>query len=194
MESLLIAFVCFALVGVILAIIIPITSKNEKELEEARHNRWLSLDKYNIPPKTSVTHSYPIGPNSIARIIFIVNEENQAVYISIDNLDFICIPFAEIIGYETIIDDRVTDAVGRSVVGGILAGETGAIIGAMTAKSEVLSYKLVIYRDNIRFPQLVIALIRNRSESKNYQQATNFAAKIQATLKVIIHRNQSSGG
>lgn len=198
MGSLLMALVCFAFLGFILAIVIPIALKNEKKIDDARHNRWLSLDKYNISTSSSSSsahYAYPPGPISMAQILLIVDEENQAVYVSTSPyLDFDRLPFSEIIGYETIIDDRVMDAVGRSVIGGILAGETGAIIGAMTAKKETLSYKLVIYRDNIQSPQLVITLIENRSESKNYQDAMNFASRIQATLKVIIHRNQFSGG
>ena len=45
-------------------------------------------------------------------------------------------------------DSKVTGGIGRAVVGGVLAGDVGAFVGAMTAPEKIVSYKIVIYKNN----------------------------------------------
>lgn len=119
---------------------------------------------------------------------FIIDENNKNIHIiNKENIDVV-IPFREITGCEIITDSQVTGGVGRAVVGSVLAGGTGAIVGAVTAKPHVLSYKIVIYRENIQTPYTEIVLINEKKSTKHndYICAVDFANKINASIKAII--------
>lgn len=99
------------------------------------------------------------------------------------------IPFSEIIGCEVFSDSKVVGGIKRAVVGGILAGDTGALIGTMTAQPHIMSYKIVIYRSNIQNPTMEIELIKEKTatKSKDYTSAVDFSQKVLASIKAIVH-------
>ena len=101
------------------------------------------------------------------------------------------IQYAEIIGCEIMVDSQVIGGIKRAVVGGILAGDTGAIVGATTAKKFITSYRVVIYTTSISSPQKVLTLISEQTETKdvNYSNASSFAEKVNATIKAILYKN-----
>lgn len=119
---------------------------------------------------------------------YIVDDKNSFVYIL--NKDRIgeAIPFREIIGCEIMTDSEVTGGIGRAIVGGVLAGEAGAVVGAVTAKKHIMSYKIVIYRSNIQTPTTEIILIKEKKSTKDadYTNAVSFANKVNASIKAII--------
>lgn len=153
----------------------------EEELREFLKKENMSITReyecYNILQKIDVH--------------FIVDDFNKQVVLSTENT-LIKIPFHEIIGCEIFSDQEVAGGVGRALVGGILAGSTGAIVGAQTAKKHVNSYVVVIYRDNISTPQNEIVLINQKilTSDTNYSKAVSFAQDVNATVKAILSQNQ----
>lgn len=76
-------------------------------------------------------------------------------------------PFRKIIGCEIMTDSKVTGGIGRAVVGGVLAGDVGALVGVMTAPSNIVSYKVVIYLNDPVDPMIEIPLIEEKKSTKD---------------------------
>lgn len=119
---------------------------------------------------------------------YIVDDKNSFVHILSKDGTGEAIPFREIIGCEIMTDSEVTGGIGRAIVGGVLAGEAGAVVGAVTAKKHIMSYKVVIYRSNIQTPTNEIVLIKEKKSTKDadYTNAVSFANKVNASIKAII--------
>lgn len=119
---------------------------------------------------------------------YIVDDKNRFVHILNKDRTGEAIPFREIIGCEIMTDSEVTGGIGRAIVGGVLAGEAGAVVGAVTAKKHIMSYKIVIYRSNIQTPTNEIVLIKEKKSTKDadYTNAVSFANKVNASIKAII--------
>lgn len=119
---------------------------------------------------------------------YIVDDKNSLVHILNKDSTVESIPFREIIGCEIMTDSEVTGGIGRAIVGGVLAGEAGAVVGAVTAKKHIMSYKIVIYRSNIQTPTNEIVLIKEKKSTKDadYTNAVSFASKVNASIKAII--------
>lgn len=119
---------------------------------------------------------------------YIVDDKNKFVHILDKDGIGQAIPFCEIIGCEIVTDSQVTGGIGRAIVGGVLAGEAGAVVGAVTAKKHIMSYKIVFYRSNIQMPTNEIVLINEKTSTKSedYASAVAFANKVNASVKAII--------
>lgn len=120
---------------------------------------------------------------------YIVDSSNRNIYICGKDGIRVEIPFSEIIGCEVLSDSKVVGGIKRAIVGGMLAGDTGALIGTMTAQPHIMSYKIVIYRSNIQEPTTEIALINEKTSTKNsdYVEAVDFAQKVLASIKAIVY-------
>ena len=101
------------------------------------------------------------------------------------------IDFSDLIGDEIVVDNEVVGGISRAVVGGVLAGGAGAIVGAMTAKKHIMSYKVVIYKRDLGNPKTEMQLISKKTTSKDkyYLNAVEFSNNISATIKAIINMN-----
>lgn len=132
--------------------------------------------------------SYEIGKH----ICFFVDETHLKVFVFSNQEDHYSIPFSEIIGCEIIADSKVTGGVGRAIVGGVLAGEAGAIVGAVTAKEYIMSYKVALYRNSTDSPRIDIDLIDKKTATNDtdFSAAVQFANNISATVKAIVYRNE----
>lgn len=119
---------------------------------------------------------------------YIVDDKNKYVHILDKEGIGQAIPFCEIIGCEIMTDSQVTGGIGRAIVGGVLAGEAGAVVGAVTAKNHIMSYKIVIYRSNIQSPTNEIVLINEKKSTKDtdYTSAVDFANKVNASIRAIV--------
>lgn len=100
-------------------------------------------------------------------------------------------PFRKIIGCEIMTDSKVTGGIGRAVVGGVLAGDVGALVGVMTAPSNIVSYKVVIYLNDPVDPMIEIPLIEEKKSTKDpdYTDAVQFAESVNAAIKAIVYQN-----
>lgn len=125
---------------------------------------------------------------------YIVDGEHKKVYIFGKIGERIEISFSEIIGCEVLSDSQTVGGIKRAIVGGVLAGDTGALVGAMTAKPHITSYKVVIYRSDIQYPTVEIILIKTKTatKSKDYTSAVDFSQKILASVKAIMYSNTAS--
>ena len=100
-------------------------------------------------------------------------------------------PFSKIIGCEILTDSKVTGGIGRSIVGGVIAGDVGALVGVMTAPSKIVSYKIVIYLSDTLDPMIEIPLIEEKKSTKDtdYTDAVKFAESVNAVIKAIVYKN-----
>ena len=82
--------------------------------------------------------------------------------------------------------------VGRAVVGGILAGGIGAVVGSVTAKKHITSYKILIFTSDIINPCITLVLINSKTKtnSTNYTKARTFAQNVYASITSIILTNK----
>ena len=174
---------------VVIAIIIVVTiqsSNNMKIANQKRDNikKELESDGFNIDTE------YWNGD-----ILFLVDSSREMIAVSDNCLKNKMVPFSEIIGCEIIEDSRITGGVGRAVVGGVLAGGVGAVVGATTARSEsIISYEIVIYRENIDDPRMVLQILKSKTKTSSYiyDNAVKFANNVNATIKAITSKNSKS--
>ena len=135
---------------------------------------------------------------------FCVDDTNdQFIIVKVDNFNlqtpsFLNIPFSSIIKCEIDEDGQIIErgGVGRAVVGGIIAGQAGAIVGAVTRKSEgvVNSLCVKIFTSEINHPQYIVSLIFNEisKDSQEYKQKKNIANEIYATILAAIQNQKDT--
>lgn len=187
MEVLMIMMWVIIIFGAILLGVSQL-EKNKEFKEKSKEYKIKWIQDNNITPTTSFSYENDI---SGIYINFIVDNNKKAIYISNGPFSYRCIPFLKIIGFETTINNQITGGVKRAIVGGILAGETGAVVGAVTAKDKIHKFQVVIYTNDISRPEFTITLI-NEPVNQNadiYKKAEEFAQKMNATIKAIIYQN-----
>lgn len=138
---------------------------------------------------TSVEYKFNNGSNTIS-CEYLIDKQKQNLILSDTSTSYTIIPFSEIIGCEILINSQNSGGVGRAIAGGILAGGTGAIVGATTAKNKISSYKVAIYMNNLDQPQFIFTLI----EAKDYSildvpMAREFSQNVVASIKAIIAKS-----
>ena len=144
-------------------------------------------DKENIWADSLREENYRLIADDIQKKVYIFDKT--------DTLSVICMPYSEIIGYELLSDSQVIASGGmkRAIVGGLLAGTTGAIIGASTIeqKKTVSSLRAIIYRTSIADPQFEFILIDKDTDVRGikYTAAIEFATEINAIIKAIISQS-----
>lgn len=169
--------------------------KNKQKYEELtkKKNEWLSsfhIDK-NIFCETDKMN------------IAVCSQEQQLlIYKDIDrfhnpNFTYTQIPFNQIIDCE-ILEDNATvmkGGIGRAVVGSMIAGDTGAIVGAATRKSSnvVNSLNVRIITNNIKTPCYLISVVNAAIErgTPAYKEKYNLAQEIYSTIFAIIYNNKN---
>ena len=162
------------------------SQKDKQELIETKRANCFDADTWYIcAPHTfgKVVAHYSVHTDEPCRVEIIQNEEH-----------YMEIPFHEIIGAEILMNEARQDAVGRAIVGGAIAGDVGAIIGATTASKTVKSLVVRIFSNNVSHPAYDIRLIDSTVEvgSKEYNTAITFANDVLASIKSIISNQQSS--
>lgn len=108
---------------------------------------------------------------------------NEVITKTVNYCDVICCEIRE--------NDIVAGSIERAVVGGVLAGETGAMIGAITTKTSINSYKIIIIRDDIINPQIILELIEDKSsikkDSQKYKEISSYGEAVLSKMKVILN-------
>lgn len=140
-------------------------------------------------------------------ILFDSNKRNIYVFVYSDDgdlssrLDKILTP--EIIKYDDIIecqlveDDAVIQSggVGRAIAGGVIAGSTGAIVGATTRKSKSITSRLEVHvitkdiSDSLKTIRVIYESIDKKSDK--YNDLYRAATKIYSTIISIIDSNKN---
>lgn len=84
----------------------------------------------------------------------------------------------------------------NAVIGGIIAGTTGAIIGASSRETKPvsLSMSIRIITNNIQMPLYEVPIITSSTDrtSDDYKQKTKFAQEVYATMISIINTSKTS--
>ena len=129
------------------------------------------------------------GLDSFYRIAIDDNKKKLCIFDK--NADSVILDYVGIIGCETIEDSEITGGVGRAIIGGAIAGGAGAVVGAITAKRRISSYKIIIYTNNITNPIETITLIEKetRTDSAEYKEARWFSENINGTIRAILANN-----
>lgn len=122
-----------------------------------------------------------------------IDENSQAIAIcSLQTAYVDYIPFSSLVECEICQDNSVisTNQIKRAVVGGAIAGSTGAIVGASTSpKTDIVKYLAVKIRTNdIKHPLHTITLLQsNYSTNDNfYKRKRQTAELLYATIGAII--------
>lgn len=173
--------------------------KSKKAEQEEYEQEYLSANNVSISTEYDYQSSYytdNINYNNSLSIRFIVDSHHQFIHIlskhkGTDYITETSMPFQQIIGCEIMTDSKVTGGIGRAVVGGVLAGDAGAIVGAITAPTKIMSYKIVIYKNDTNNPIEEIVLVNENKSTKDpdYISAVRFAENVNAVIKAIVYQN-----
>ena len=183
--------------GVIACVIAFVIDKNKKEAFDKKVKEMDNKEKSVLQDESitqTVVYKYENvdSINDVMKnVIYIVDEPLGCVLV-FQNNELTRIPFTEILDCKIYEDSEVAGGIGRAIVGGALAGEAGAIVGATTAKKHVSSYKISIIRSNITHPQTSLILIDKQisTQSNNFKSALEFAQNVYASVMAIIANGQ----
>lgn len=186
------SYVGWIFAALITFVLLPLGMVQENEKQDLRKQQKAEQQDFisanNI--RCNAEYKYQDKLNNI-NIRFIVDKTKQSIFISETSRNFKEYAFGDILGCEIVADSQVTGGIKRAIVGGILAGDAGAIVGATTAKPHIMSYKLVLYLRDIANPKTEIELITQKTKTKDtdYINAVSFAENVVATVKVILDMN-----
>ena len=152
--------------------------KAQKQVDEVVQ-RTVGHDRYLNEHGVVIRREYTDGNNR-----FIIDEVHRAAHIASYGTPFRELPFSKVRGCEvttaeTKYESKKIGAVPRAVVGGAVAGGSGAVVGAMTAKNQMTAkpgtYLITIYLSDIDLPQITL-----RTTSRD------FASTVKAAVGVIV--------
>lgn len=133
------------------------------------------------------------------KIIMAVNKQEKKLSFFYNEMLDKTINFKSIVECKIVENSREMDkgGIGRALVGGIVAGSTGAIVGATTRKSKkiISNLSVRIVTDEIENPLYSLQLITNPIDinkslySNLYDTAMRFADNVYAIIKAIINEN-----
>jgi hypothetical protein len=158
-------------------------SKPDKDQEQVMQE---NVRRFNSAP---IRYAYiPSKYNPPVARYFAYPGTQKKVEIILGENEYIEIPFSEIIGVQVLEDAEVRGGIGRAIVGGVIAGEAGAIVGATTRSKTVTSFVVRINSNNLQHPAYDIPLINSNTsvDSKEYKLAVTFANDVQASIKSIV--------
>lgn len=195
-------FYIILIVVIIVVIGIVQVTVNGPQVQGMKDANQSAMDKYYTEKRVVVTSKYSYENEYYRNNIsyengiscqFVVDGQNKKVHIFRNATPTLEIPFGNIIGCEIFCDSETAGGVGRAVVGGMIAGGSGAVVGAVTAKKHIMSYKIIIYCSTLEMPNVEIVLIKEKTETKhsNYKDAVEFANKVNASIKAIISQSQN---
>lgn len=101
------------------------------------------------------------------------------------------INYGDIVKAELIENGKTTMSVGNIVGGAILAGGTGAIIGAMNKNEKIISRKLIFELNSFENPSCTIDLFNLGKTLEVGIDAVSGANEILATIKFILNNKQT---
>ncbi len=179
--SLLVVFIIMIILGAIGA----------KEQAERQAKYKPKLDAY-IEENVHVTNVIRLKTIHRDYSIYVDEPNEKILYVDMLNCHSREFKFSQIVGYELREDGKSTNGVGRAVAGGLMFGETGAIVGAVTQKETVENVFAVLYLDNLAEPEWIIKLneIKIKKNSSEYRQLINFSNQLSSTVKLIISRKE----
>ncbi len=173
--------------------------ENEEKVENINNKMTVELNEMNFKPdkiykfdtlKVKIGGKAPeIQIDKNLKKIAICSYNDESNYLKI-------IDFSDIIEC-SILEDNATvmdGGIGRAIVGGAIAGETGAIVGSNTRKAKNVTNSLIlkIVTQNIEEPLIMISFISSEIErSENtYIEIMREVQELHSTLVVILRNNK----
>lgn len=192
--EILITIIIIVVVLVIAAFAQNSSDNSYKEAQAEKSGSYAKRNNINVDAEFSYTsfghrnHVRCIVDNKNKKLCIMWKDRMQ---LPSEDLHSCEIEFSNIIGCEVLIDSKVAGAIGRAFVGGIIGGDSGAVVGAMTAKKYIMSYDITIHCDNVISPQITIPLISEKTstEVETYREANEFSNRLSATIKAIMALN-----
>lgn len=184
--------VCFGIIilGIIILVYINIREKKEaiQKIEKLDCEAIKKIQSEGM--KYDLDYRYINRDGKIYYHIFLSKENKNVIIQSIK--ENIVVPFEKIIGAEIVTDGEPTNGIGRSIVGGIIAGGAGAVVGASTAKYYFSSYKIVIYCNDVANPKIEMNLINSeiKRQDSDYNTVVNFSEEVYSIVKSIVANNE----
>lgn len=151
------------------------------------------IDSLGIHPTTDIT----VTCNSIKtrQVHVIADESENKLYIitffEYEKYEAVSIPFSSIIGWKAEEIGQHDSAVGRAIIGGMVAGGVGALVGASTARQHSLLNRFIIYTNDLKFPQRILPLWSNDIKAEKVA-AQSAAQRLDALLNAIVIRNDQT--
>ncbi|WP_029322009.1 SHOCT domain-containing protein [Butyrivibrio sp. AE3004] len=181
----------FVLLGIIIIILLISQASKKSKMQEISKEARIRSDALDrgIDIFNTKKISYPI--TSYAELAFYIDEEKKLILVFqgetlIDELSFF-----DICGIEIKENGNTTNGIGRAIAGAIIAGGTGAVIGAITAETIINSCSIAVYTNNIKNPIHEYLIFENeRRTLSSMEQEHIFTNELVATFKVIIETNK----
>lgn len=176
--------------------------KSQKLEQAKREQEYITENNVSITTEYDYRSAYyanNVNYRKGVAVRFIVDSRHRYIHIFQKPAGSECtaeirLPFNQLIGCEIMNDSKVTGGIGRAVVGGVLAGDVGAFVGAMTAPEKIMSYKIVIYKNNPANPMVEIPMIEEKKSTKDtdYIEAVSFAENVNAVIRAIVYQNNTA--
>lgn len=202
--GILIFLIVAALMGIIAYHFITNDFEKVEEEQKANHlklleiykgyNNYLNDNGFTIKKRIKLQRSSEDPPSQEVA----VDLENQKIFIFMSNIEPFIVNFSELVSCDIEIGKSPqlkNNKVRNAVVGGLIAGPTGAIIGSGTTpvKEIITSVFVKIVTTNIENP--IITLVPFFSSSQIFSpeeigDALHFSEQIHATLQGIMHTNK----
>ena len=163
-----------------------IKSKEEKEQK---------INVFRKIPSQVTFYEDPLKRNNaraVPTVAYVANSKNQKIIVIYENNNYKEIPFENIIGCQVSENKSISSSIGRAIVGGIIAGETGAIIGATNKPEIVSSYMVSIFLNTIDEPKYDIELIKKPIPRNHiaYGEALKFSNYVHASIESILSNSE----
>ena len=180
---------------IIVAVIIFIagSSYDNKRVSENTDNISKKLSASKFITEKEINHGSAITRDLYSVKVDVTNK--RIAFCNIYNNQIKIYNFQDIIDCRVVQDGSavIKGGLGRAIVGDILAGTTGAVIGAMTGKSKNVINKLQVqvFLQDVLNPIYTLDLITDetKKDSTSYKDATQFADELYATIISIINTN-----
>lgn len=182
---------------------------NNTKVKENNHTTTKTL-----PAKTQIKEYYtsnklnpqieysvggPSGQN--CAYSYCVDEENKKIILIKDascngKVDIQTVSFEDLIGFDSAPNYVKSSPVKRAIVGGALAGDVGAVVGATTKSNKIISYELNFHTKIISNPCITMNIYHHEIDPGCNQltlnQLKSFVQKVENSMRAILHTNENN--
>ena len=119
---------------------------------------------------------------------FAVSEDRKTAYLrNGPKNESVAVPVSSIIGSSLVRDPIPVSNLGRTIVGGVVAGGIGAVVAGNSAPQHRDSVRLVIYLSDPKKPRFEYRLLDGRVAYPRfqYEDMMKFAEDVEATIKAL---------
>ena len=125
------------------------------------------------------------------------SNSNKVAICDYNQNNFLLLDFTQILDCELVEDQKVvsSSSTGRAIAGAAIAGSTGAIVGAASAKDKtyINSLSIRLTTTNIDSPQIILETLESKIQKNDtfYNARLNHARKIYTIFNSIILSNKA---